>query len=562
MKIRSLSQDKQHWLEHLNSLEQLVDAQLLPSTFKQELDALRSSIAQFNLNIPLIGKFSAGKSTLINAWLNSEMQSVDLLPCTDIATEFHYTDKPEDEKMVVHYATETKTLPLSDYAQFKQQADNHRHAALKVSLFVHNAALAKYPELVIVDAPGLGANNDAHYQAIVNYIGESAAFILCVTRLNQVGVEELTFVQRLRSLGQDFSLLVCQEDLNNPSEREAIRQTLAAQASVDEHQLVRGCSAKTGDVAGFDAILAHFYAQQGQLFYNKFSPLVYQLAQQAKGLIEQRLARDMTQEQLKLEQTKLEQGMTQINSYWQQEQNQLQQDISGHLARHVQSQVVSYLHSRHSNYVEQVLQGASVQSLIQADTQNALSLTLASQLTPRLTQSAQKLGHLLTETFSDGFLDIRLHDLRPQDNNNPEQQGKFSGFVDTVAPIAMMFASKYPQLAVVVGVVKVLAALFDNQANQEAQRRQQAESVVAQAIGSIAEQIPTQIQQILQQQAQRFMDKMREHVETQLKSMQENLQQLSQQIAANQSERDKIVNRLEQALAQIDTLLTTQEAAA
>jgi hypothetical protein len=562
MKIRSLSQDKQHWLEHLNSLEQLVDAQLLPSTFKQELDALRSSIAQFNLNIPLIGKFSAGKSTLINAWLNSEMQSVDLLPCTDIATEFHYTDKPEDEKMVVHYATETKTLPLSDYAQFKQQADNHRHAALKVSLFVHNAALAKYPELVIVDAPGLGANNDAHYQAIVNYIGESAAFILCVTRLNQVGVEELTFVQRLRSLGQDFSLLVCQEDLNNPSEREAIRQTLAAQASVDEHQLVRGCSAKTGDVAGFDAILAHFYAQQGQLFYNKFSPLVYQLAQQAKGLIEQRLARDMTQEQLKLEQTKLEQGMTQINSYWQQEQNQLQQDISGHLARHVQSQVVSYLHSRHSNYVEQVLQGASVQSLIQADTQNALSLTLASQLTPRLTQSAQKLGHLLTETFSDGFLDIRLHDLRPQDNNNPEQQGKFSGFVDAVAPIAMMFASKYPQLAAVVGVVKVLAALFDNQANQEAQRRQQAESVVAQAIGSIAEQIPTQIQQILQQQAQRFMDKMREHVETQLKSMQENLQQLSQQIAANQSERDKIVNRLEQALAQIDTLLTTQEAAA
>ncbi len=562
MNVRSLSQDKQQWLKNLNSLNQLVDAQLLPSTFKQELDALKNAITEFNLNIPLIGKFSAGKSTLINAWLNNEMQSVDLLPCTDIATEFHYTSQPEDEKMVVHYATEAQTRPLSDYAQFKQQADDHQNTALKVSLFVHNPALAKYPELVIVDAPGLGANDDAHYQAIVNYIGESAAFILCVTRLNQVGVEELNFVQRLRSLGQDFSLLVCQEDLNNPSEREAIRQTLATQAGVEDNQLVRGCSAKTGDVAGFDAILAHFYAQQGQLFYNKFSPLVYQLSQQAKGLIEQRLARDMTQEQLKLEQTKLEQGMAQINSYWQQEQNQLQQDITGHLARNVQSQVMSYLHSRHSNYVEQVIQGASVQALIQADTQNALSLTLESQLTPRLTQSAQKLGHLLTETFNDGFLDIRLHDLRPQDNNNTEQQGKFSGFVDTIAPIAMMFATKYPQLAVVVGVVKVLASLFDNQANQEAQRRQQAESVVAQAIGSIAEQIPTQVQQILQQQAQRFMSKMREHVETQLTGMQENLQQLSQQITANQSERDKIVTSLEQALAQIDQLLSTQGAQA
>lgn len=561
MNTRSLSHHKQQWLENLNSLSQLVDEQLLPSTFKQELDALKNAITEFNLNIPLIGKFSAGKSTLINAWLNSEMQRVDLLPCTDIATEFHYISQPEDEKMVVHYAAETQTRPLSDYAQFKQQSDEHQNTALKVSLFVHNPALAKYPELVIVDAPGLGANDDAHYQAIMNYIGESAAFILCVTRLNQVGVEELNFIQRLRSLGQDFSLLVCQEDLNNPSERETIRQTLATQAGVEDNQLVRGCSAKMGDVAGFDAILAHFYAQQGQLFYNKFSALVYQLSRQAKGLIEQRLARDMTQEQLKLEQTKLEQGMAQINGYWQQEQNQLQQDITGHLARNVQGQVMSYLHSRHNNYVEQVLQGASVQSLIQADTQNALSLSLESQLTPRLTQSAQKLGHLLTETFNGGFLDIRLQDLRPQENNT-DQQGKFSGFVDAITPIAMMFATKYPPLAVVVGAVKVLAALFDNQANKEAQRRQQAESVVAQAIGSIAEQIPTQIQQILQQQAQHFMDKMREHVESQLNGMQENLQQLSQQIAANQLERDKIINSLEQALVQIDQLLSTQGAQA
>lgn len=553
----TLGQIKDCWLHQLQVLDTLIQENILTTAFAYEAQSVKRAIDSFSLTVPLVGKFSAGKSTLLNAWLGQEIQNIDLEPCTDIATEFHFA-QPNQQKMVVHLKNaaeniEQQEYPLTDYEQFKDGRLKVREKAQFVELHINLDALAEHPELVLVDTPGLGSNDKNHMQALANYLGDSVVFILCVTRSSQVGKEELAFVNRQRSLGQSVSLLVCQEDLNNASERENMRKTAAEQIGLDQEQLVRGCSARTGDLTGFNDILTHIEQQKVDLFKSRIKPHIEQLIQKAERMIQKQLAQDTTADELRESQKSITNGIERLQGIWGGEEQLLLQDCRGMVTRHVNADVSNFLRSRRRVYAEQLVSGQNISAILSADAQNALQLAVEQRLTPRLLDAAQKLGKEVQAGIS-GSVNLAMEVIPILlDKNIQNNAIQISSFVNQIAPIVLI-KFPHPYVKIAAGAALLLANLLDAQSG-EVDLRNQAEGKANEAIEHLISQLKEQTESLIVERGHSFLNELRLLVEEQLASEQQMITLLEKQIVVSDFERQSIVQKAQAALTTVRQLL-------
>lgn len=136
-----------------------------------ELDARfadqRRAVENFRAKILFVGAFNAGKSALINAFLGKYVLEENIRPETAVATE---------------------------------------------------VTAEEIPDLVLVDMPGFDSGIEAHNRALVQYIGEAAAyvFVIDVTEGN-VGESSLQFLDELKSYSRFFRFVLTKTDKIPPS---------------------------------------------------------------------------------------------------------------------------------------------------------------------------------------------------------------------------------------------------------------------------------------------------------------------------------------------------------
>lgn len=546
-----LSQYKEHWLGQLQVLDDLLGENILPKSFAGEINALRQQITGFHLKVPLIGKFSVGKSTLLNCWLGEDIQKDDLSACTSLATEFHYAE-PGAEKLVIHWLEDAGTgqvrreeKPLTAYAALLDDPRTNARPPLFVELHLCRTALARHPDLVLVDTPGLGSNNGQHERALEQYIGEAVSCILCVTRISQVGIDELAFIDRQRSLGQTFSLLVCQEALNSRQQREPLRRSLAEQAGLDLSQPTRGCSAREGDLSGFEDLLAGLETQKATLFHERFAAQIKALLVQAERLIRQQLAMDTSAEQLLEQQKILDKGMARLEENHANEQDSLLRDCRAAISHQVLATVNSYLRSRRQAYKQMLLAGQGIGPLLTADARNACQLAIEQNLTPRLMDACQRLGsHIEFSAFEgpqlsgDGPAGIEA-----DYGLGASAAGAAAGAaIGTIVPVVGTLIG---------GLVGGAIGLFASRSNKESE----AEGKANEAIETVISLLQGVIPDALDKHARQFIGDMCDRLAAQLATQRENLDRIEQQLVADRDRKQHIQDKAEQALNSVARLL-------
>lgn len=174
---------------------------------------------QFKLLI--IGEFSRGKSTFINALLKTkeEILPTDILETTAVITEVKYGDNPQ---AIVHYKPEfmqdgdvTKAVP---YSQLKELITFQDGSSDEKSQQLHDSPFEKlelfWPldlcknGVELIDSPGLNAS-DIGTQITTKYLNKVDA-ILFVLSCTQLGTNtELKSIENIRTYGFEDIFFVC-----------------------------------------------------------------------------------------------------------------------------------------------------------------------------------------------------------------------------------------------------------------------------------------------------------------------------------------------------------------
>ncbi|MFP6010821.1 dynamin family protein [Helicobacter pylori] len=167
-------------------LEQVLEVLKEVKIDKTECFTLLASVQKQQLVIPVVGNFSAGKSTLLNRFLGSSVLPTGITPETSLATELHYS---ANERIEAFSSNDEKTesFELNEQSFEAIKANATEYSYLKV--YLNNEALKDSAPLVFVDMPGFDSPISSHTHA--KYLERGVHFVILAS------VEEGNLTKRM-----------------------------------------------------------------------------------------------------------------------------------------------------------------------------------------------------------------------------------------------------------------------------------------------------------------------------------------------------------------------------
>ncbi len=201
-------------------LEQVLEVLKEVEIDKTECSILLESIQKQQLVIPIVGNFSAGKSTLLNRFLEKSVLPTAITPETSLATELHYSANERIEAFSNNdEKAESFELNEQSFEVIKENAPKYSY--LKV--YLNNEALKNSAPLVFVDMPGFDSPISSHTHAILEYLERGVHFVILTSaeegNLTKRMVREL---KNLLEFDKGLSFILSKTNLRTPSQVEEI----------------------------------------------------------------------------------------------------------------------------------------------------------------------------------------------------------------------------------------------------------------------------------------------------------------------------------------------------
>ena len=212
------------------------------------LEAIDTRSKQENANIilPLVGEFSSGKTTLINALTDSKKLETATKPTTATIYEVHFGcdschAKVLDQKGELH--------SVQDVAELK----NDILADAKV-VTVFDTSNRVPATTILVDTPGLSSPDQKHKQTLVSFLPKADGIML-VSDINQQITRSLVdFIETMKLSRRPIYLILSKSDTKSRTEIEAVKKYISDNCQIPLKQIAV-VSASTGELEEFYSLL-------------------------------------------------------------------------------------------------------------------------------------------------------------------------------------------------------------------------------------------------------------------------------------------------------------------
>ncbi|HHX2510195.1 TPA: dynamin family protein [Neisseria subflava] len=216
---------KKQFLDYIGEVKNIISPLEISDN---KLSEIQGSITDAELIVPVVGGFSAGKSTLLNSFLGNEILPTAVTPETALATELRYSDSNYIEAVTASGTVEHHQL--ADFARLKDNAQNFKN----LRVYLNNENLKAIQPLVLVDMPGFDAPIENHNQAILNYL-ERGVFFVFLTSVEDgnITLSMKREIDNLQQIGKGFAFCISKTNLRAPDDVKAVQQKIAEQLEDD-----------------------------------------------------------------------------------------------------------------------------------------------------------------------------------------------------------------------------------------------------------------------------------------------------------------------------------------
>ena len=208
------------------------------------------------LILPLVGEFSAGKTTLINSLTDAKQLETATKPTTATIFEIHFGC---DSCYAEVYDEQGGKVRVDDISSLK---NDNLGDSLVVNVFDTSKRIPS--NIVLVDTPGLSSEDPRHRQTLVDFL-PNADGILLVVDINQQITRSLTeFINMMNMAQRPVFLVLTKCDTKAATELESAKQYIADNSKLPLSRLVCVSAAK-GDVEELGHLLDAIQAEKGKI---------------------------------------------------------------------------------------------------------------------------------------------------------------------------------------------------------------------------------------------------------------------------------------------------------
>ncbi|MCL5050380.1 MAG: dynamin family protein [Firmicutes bacterium] len=515
---------KNELLQYLESLQQDFKAasSVAPSLLQEQFSAfseyhrsVTNTIASGELLVPVIGGFSAGKSSAINQLLGEDILPVAVTAETAIPAELRYSTSPHI--IAVKTNGEEHQHDIAALASLSDHADDYE----VVRVYLNNPVLQELEPFTLVDMPGYDSTLDQHNRAILRYLTRGAFYLYMVSYQDgTLNRQHLARLHEIRDNGHNFAVFMSKKDLSAPIELEEVMLHIKDQVALEFGNDVDVASISMNDVAPLkQAVLS---ANPNALFDNQYKGRVKELFYRAQGDLNAAI------NALK---TSKEDGLSNVEQL-QQALADMEKERDKNLEE-VQAGSLTDAESRIASRIERDLTSAAGELARVAKTsEDALSRAVSdrvrSALVVEMRTEVSRVSTDIARNFADkvslslpndfhptsDWLDTLTHDLQgqvmdaltggltnPAGSGSPDATtgkpttGKTIGA--SLGALALMIP--HPVIKVILAILPgIIGHLFDNFSASQADKKYEA-AITGQVIPSVMSQLRPQIREALMQ---------------------------------------------------------------
>lgn len=517
------------------------------------LDSTEAQARRFVVPVPLVGAFSAGKSTLINGLIGFQLLSSSIEPETAVPAEVWHSDTEQ----LTGCLPNGQRLPLTREALRNNQVQpllngGWVEAALPIPL------LQGLHHIKLVDMPGWDSGIQAHSAAIDSYASRSLAYGVVVSADEGTVHESIrTALRELAVRHMPVFVVVTKADKKPPEELPAICNQVAQEVEKAIGQpplMVCVASGRKNEVGQFIAALQMVEQRAEALFATHVAqPFAQQLTSLCAHLGTLLNSDDLDSEKIAAQCSQLEADMKAFGGHLQTETAALDarvQPIMGRMQQRMESRLVAQLDALTSS----ALSGHDLSGPIGTTLRLAVQEGMRDDFNPEVEHYLGRVADGLPATFqataSTGFdFNTRL---------GTESASSGSVLPAVVATVLPILSNLHPVAKIAALVVPGLIAIFQGKADKEAEENRRREQALQHIRGSV---IPAALAQacdalapVLHANVAKAKQIIADNVQAQQRSHEAALAELQTQLARGQA---AFAQQCEQYRADQTTLSTT-----
>ena len=548
---------KKQFLDYIGEVKNIISTLEISDN---KLSEIQRNITDAELIVPVVGGFSAGKSTLLNSFLGNEILPTAVTPETALATELRYSDSNYIEAVTASGAVERHQL--ADFARLKDNAQNFKN----LRVYLNNENLKAIQPLVLVDMPGFDAPIENHNQAILNYL-ERGVFFVFLTSIEDgnITLSMKREIDNLQQIGKGFAFCISKTNLRAPDDVKAVQQKIAEQLEDDFDY--------TGQIALLDMdggnnlnnILTA--VNPDELFKLLF---IDELRENYTGLIQSINVKISTfkSDRKEIEETlsALQNSLQGIEAKKQSAINDVEQRYSRDSVSVINQAVTSAILQQKMRLVDLAInnQGAFERELNDI-TKNALLSAVQTRFRAISQDLIEEMGNGINAqlaTLPDGGLAGIAMDVLA--NSGADAFGKVANTAlksiskaimgnVTSATLKALLGSVFGIVSAVLLFLPEIISLFTKGEKERRQREQVEQAIINNVIPQIQQQLNTVLPDLMNQNITALINQVSEQFEEQLQQKRNEIEAAEAEKAAKAAELESTINELESGKQQLTT---------
>ncbi len=181
------------------------------------------------LDVAVMGRFKAGKSSLLNLLIGRDILPVAVLPVTAVVTRIQYG--PQDHATVRYLDGRQEEVLLERLADYITERGNPGNAKQVALVDVQAPDLRAYTGVRFVDTPGLGSVFAHNTQVSMDWLPRVGAALLAVSSDHPLSQDDVRLLEHLGRHTPEVAILITKADLVSAGDLAAIAQFINDQTA-------------------------------------------------------------------------------------------------------------------------------------------------------------------------------------------------------------------------------------------------------------------------------------------------------------------------------------------
>src|SRR5262249_14151988 len=185
------------------------------------LESCRSFAEEKLLNVAVLGRFKAGKSTLLNHLLGRPLLPVGVVPVTTVVTEIQEGPR---ERAEVHFLDgHVEDISVNQIAEFIAETQNPENAKQVSLVRVELPSMERYRGIRFVDTPGLESVLEHNTDASMSWLPNVGLALVAVGVDPPLSQHDVELIRNLNRYTPNVSLLLTKVDVLDEHEQAQVQ---------------------------------------------------------------------------------------------------------------------------------------------------------------------------------------------------------------------------------------------------------------------------------------------------------------------------------------------------